>query len=52
MVGPCLTANSDGTYGVSRSLTSQDLGRFATPGEAVALAMRRLPADLGPVMLG
>ncbi|WP_246430174.1 DUF6193 family natural product biosynthesis protein [Streptomyces rectiverticillatus] len=52
VVGPCLTANSDGTYGVGRGLAGQDLGRFATANEAVALAVRQLPSGLGPVTLG
>ncbi|MFI0716365.1 DUF6193 family natural product biosynthesis protein [Streptomyces inhibens] len=52
VVGPCLMANGDGTYGVGRGIVSQDLGRFATAHEAVALAVRQLPSDLGPVVLG
>ncbi|MFF3547338.1 DUF6193 family natural product biosynthesis protein [Streptomyces platensis] len=52
VVGPCVMANSDGTYGVGRGFTSEDLGRFATAQEAVELAVRRLPSGLGPVALG
>ncbi|WP_367318718.1 DUF6193 family natural product biosynthesis protein [Streptomyces sp. HUAS ZL42] len=52
VVGPCLTANSDGTYGVGTGIISQDLGRFATAQEAVALAVAQLPSGLGPVALG
>lgn len=52
VVGPCLSANSDGTYGVGRGLISQDLGQFATAQEAVAVAVRQLPSGLGPTMLG
>ncbi|MFG3430940.1 DUF6193 family natural product biosynthesis protein [Streptomyces californicus] len=52
VVGPCLSANSDGTYGVGRGFISQDLGRFATAQEAVAVAVRRLPSGLGPTTLG
>ncbi|MEU1783759.1 DUF6193 family natural product biosynthesis protein [Streptomyces abikoensis] len=51
IVGPCLTANRDGTYGVGRSLISADLGQCATAHEAVALAVRHLPSP-GPVTLG
>ncbi|WP_234392143.1 DUF6193 family natural product biosynthesis protein [Streptomyces sp. WM6378] len=40
--GPCLTANSDGTFGVGRGFLTPDLGLFATPGEAVARAVREL----------
>ncbi|WP_433446734.1 DUF6193 family natural product biosynthesis protein [Streptomyces sp. CA-142005] len=52
VVGPCLTANSDGTYGVGRGFMGEDLGQFATAHEAVALAVRHLPPGLGPVTLG
>ncbi|MFF6815189.1 DUF6193 family natural product biosynthesis protein [Streptomyces sp. NPDC012403] len=52
VVGPCLTANSDGTYGVGRGIIDADLGRFATAHEAVALAVRHLPAGLDPIALG
>ncbi|MEU5607619.1 DUF6193 family natural product biosynthesis protein [Streptomyces sparsogenes] len=52
VVGPCLTANSDNTYGVGRGIIGQDLGRFATVHEAVALAVRQLPSGLGPVVFG
>ncbi|MFC5034564.1 MULTISPECIES: DUF6193 family natural product biosynthesis protein [Streptomyces] len=52
VVGPCLSANSDGTHGVGRGLISQDLGRFATVREAVAVAVRQLPSGLGPTTLG
>ncbi|MEV4504596.1 DUF6193 family natural product biosynthesis protein [Streptomyces klenkii] len=51
VVGPCLMANSDGTYGVVRHL-SEDPDRFATAHEAVALAVRLLPPGLGPVAFG
>ncbi|MGW5665330.1 DUF6193 family natural product biosynthesis protein [Streptomyces sp. NPDC003758] len=51
-VGPCLLANSDGTYAVGRSLTSDDLSRFATAHQAVAIAVRHLPAGPGPFALG
>ncbi len=40
--GPCLTANSDATFGVGSGLLTPDLGLFATPGEAVARAVRGL----------
>ncbi|MBT2879785.1 DUF6193 family natural product biosynthesis protein [Streptomyces albidoflavus] len=52
LVGPCLTANSDGTYAVGTSMVASDLGLFATAGEAVACAVRHLPAGLGPVTPG
>lgn len=52
VVGPCLTAGSDGTYGVGTGFITPDLGLFATGHEAVALAVRRLPTGLGPVALG
>lgn len=52
IVGPCLIADSDGTYAVDRGFTSEDLGRFATAHEAVAVAVRHLPSGLGPVALG
>jgi len=39
-------------YGVGRGVTGADLGRFATASEAVALAVRHLPADLAPIALG
>ncbi|WP_306192640.1 MULTISPECIES: DUF6193 family natural product biosynthesis protein [unclassified Streptomyces] len=51
-VGPCLTANSDGTCGVGRGFIGADLGRFATAHEAVAPAARQLPSALGPITLG
>ncbi|MER5639141.1 DUF6193 family natural product biosynthesis protein [Kitasatospora sp. NPDC002227] len=51
-VGPCLMANSDGTYGVGRGFSSQDLGQFSTAHEAVAQAVRHLPSGLSPVALG
>nr|AFO59860.1 hypothetical protein [Streptomyces sp. YIM 56141] len=41
-MGPCLTANSDATFGVGSGLLTPDLGLFATPGEAVARAVREL----------
>ncbi|MER6648844.1 DUF6193 family natural product biosynthesis protein [Streptomyces anulatus] len=40
--GACLTANSDGTFGVGRGLLTPDLGLFTTPGDAVARAVREL----------
>ncbi|WP_328315499.1 DUF6193 family natural product biosynthesis protein [Streptomyces sp. NBC_00388] len=40
--GPCLTADSDGTYGVGTGFLTPDLGLFATPHEAVAQAVRHL----------
>ncbi|WP_372351041.1 DUF6193 family natural product biosynthesis protein [Streptomyces sp. KL116D] len=46
--GPCLTANSDGTYGVGKSIVAQDLGLCATAREAVALAVRNLPGVADP----
>lgn len=52
VVGPCLGANSDGTYGVGRGFITPDLGLFTTAHEAVALAVRQLPSGLGPVELG
>ncbi|GEB57001.1 DUF6193 family natural product biosynthesis protein [Streptomyces gardneri] len=51
VVGPCLTAGSDGTYGLGRGIITPDLGRFDTAHEAVALAVRHLPSGLGPVTL-
>lgn len=52
IVGPSLSANSDGTYGVGRGLMDNDLGVFTTAREAVAQAVRQLPSGLGPVTLG
>jgi hypothetical protein len=52
VVGPCLTAGSDGTYGVGRGFITPDLGLFAQADEAVAAAVHRLPSSLGPVTLG
>jgi hypothetical protein len=52
VVGPCLTAGSDGTYGVGTGIITPDLGLFATAHEAVAVAMRHMPSGLGPVTLG
>jgi hypothetical protein len=53
VVGPCLSAQSDGTYAVGTTMAAdQDLGRFATPHEAVAVAAHHLPSGLGPVTLG
>ncbi|MBH0244663.1 hypothetical protein I3W98_20120, partial [Streptomyces cavourensis] len=52
VVGPCLTAGSDGTYGLGRGIITSDLGQFATAHEAVALAVQHLPSGLGPVTLG
>lgn len=52
VVGPCLSANSDGTYGVGRGFITQDLGEFSTAREAVAAAVHHLPPELAPVTLG
>ncbi|MER5279076.1 DUF6193 family natural product biosynthesis protein [Streptomyces sp. NPDC002809] len=52
VVGPCLSANSDSTYGVGRGIISQDLGQFGTADEAVAVAVRHLPSVPGPEPLG
>ncbi|GHI48360.1 MULTISPECIES: DUF6193 family natural product biosynthesis protein [Streptomyces] len=52
LVGPCLTANADGTYGVGTGMLAPDLGLFATAPEAVACAVRQLPSGLGPVAPG
>lgn len=52
VVGPCLSANSEGTYGVGTGFINDDLGQFATAQEAVAVAVRRLPSGLGPTTLG
>ncbi|MFD7337865.1 DUF6193 family natural product biosynthesis protein [Streptomyces violascens] len=52
VVGLCLTAGSDGTYGVGRGFVTPDLGLFAMADEAVAAAVYRLPSSLGPVTLG
>ncbi|MFJ9818627.1 DUF6193 family natural product biosynthesis protein [Streptomyces sp. NPDC101151] len=49
---PCLTAGGDGTYGVGNGFITPDLGVFKTAPEAVALAVRHLPAGFGPVTLG
>ncbi|MGX6739079.1 DUF6193 family natural product biosynthesis protein [Streptomyces peucetius] len=46
VVGPCLSANSDGTYGGGGGLISQDLGQFATAQEAVTVAAA--PAAVRP----
>ncbi|MER5472793.1 DUF6193 family natural product biosynthesis protein [Streptomyces sp. NPDC002685] len=47
--GPCLTANGDGTFGVGRSFLTPDLGLFATPSEAVALAVCQQSPGPGPM---
>ncbi|MGW6857422.1 DUF6193 family natural product biosynthesis protein [Streptomyces xanthophaeus] len=52
VVGPCLGANSDGTYGVGTGIVGDDLGRFTTAREAAATAVRHLPPALGPTTLG
>ncbi|GAA4934813.1 DUF6193 family natural product biosynthesis protein [Streptomyces coeruleoprunus] len=52
VVGPCLTAGSDGMYGVGMGFITPDLGLFATAQEAVAMAVRHLPPDLGPTAVG
>ncbi|MFE4172936.1 DUF6193 family natural product biosynthesis protein [Streptomyces sp. NPDC056909] len=52
IVGPSLSAGSDGTYGVGRGFISQEFAQFATAREAVAVAVRRLPSGLGPTTLG
>ncbi|WP_030761882.1 MULTISPECIES: DUF6193 family natural product biosynthesis protein [unclassified Streptomyces] len=49
---PCLSAGSDGTYGVGTGFITPDLGVFATAPEAAALAVRHLPTGFGPVTLG
>ncbi|MFI2356094.1 DUF6193 family natural product biosynthesis protein [Streptomyces anulatus] len=46
--GPCLTANSDDMFGVGRGLLTPDIGLFATPGDAVARAVRELSIGPGP----
>ena len=51
VVGPCLTAGSDSTYGLGNGFITPDLGLFPTAHEAVAQAVRRLPSDVGPVTL-
>ncbi|MFD8478325.1 DUF6193 family natural product biosynthesis protein [Kitasatospora sp. NPDC059673] len=52
-VGPVLSANGDGEFGVGTGiLATSNLGRFATAGEAVAWAVRELPPGVGPVRLG
>lgn len=52
VVGPSLSANSDGTYGVGTGFITPDLGLFATAQEAVAVAVRHLPSGLGATTLG
>lgn len=52
VVGPCLSANGDGTYAVGSGIISQDLGVFNTAEEAVALAVHHLPDGVAPVALG
>ncbi|WP_018545922.1 DUF6193 family natural product biosynthesis protein [Streptomyces sp. LaPpAH-108] len=52
ITGPCLSANSDNTYGVGRGFTSQDLGQFTTAREAVEAAVHHLPPSPGPITLG
>ncbi|MFJ9434816.1 DUF6193 family natural product biosynthesis protein [Streptomyces sp. NPDC101490] len=52
VVGPCLQANSDGTYGLGRGFITPDFGVFTSAHEAVALAVRHLPSGLGSVTLG
>ena len=52
IVGPSLSANSDGTYGVGGGLMDNDPGVFTAAREAVAQAVRQLPSGLGPVTLG
>ncbi|MFC8716298.1 DUF6193 family natural product biosynthesis protein [Kitasatospora sp. NPDC057198] len=51
-VGPGLSVDGDGVFGVGRGFGAPDLGRFATAREAVALAVRHLPSGLGPVGYG
>ncbi|MEU1123822.1 DUF6193 family natural product biosynthesis protein [Streptomyces sp. NPDC005899] len=51
VVGPSLSADDDGTYGVGRGFITQDLGQFATAHEAVAVAVRHLPPGIGPATL-
>lgn len=50
VVGPCLRAGD--TFTVGTGIVTPDLGSFARPGEAVAAAVRHLPAGVGPVTLG
>ncbi|MFE2540463.1 DUF6193 family natural product biosynthesis protein [Actinacidiphila glaucinigra] len=52
VVGPCLGANGDGSYGVGRAMIRHDLGVFTTAEEAVAVAVHHLPPGLVPVALG
>ncbi|MFJ5924439.1 DUF6193 family natural product biosynthesis protein [Kitasatospora sp. NPDC092948] len=51
-VGPVLSAEGDGGFGVGTGIVVANLGRFATASEAVACAVRELPPDIGPVVLG
>ncbi|MET9535828.1 DUF6193 family natural product biosynthesis protein [Streptomyces sp. NPDC006649] len=48
--GPCLTADSNGMYGVGTGFLNPDLGLFTTPHEAVGLAVRHLSP--GPPVTG
>ncbi|MFI8814673.1 MULTISPECIES: DUF6193 family natural product biosynthesis protein [unclassified Streptomyces] len=52
VVGPRLSANADGTYGVSSVMIGEDIGQFATAQEAVAVAVRLLPSGIAPTTLG
>ncbi|SEE07950.1 hypothetical protein SAMN05216483_5292 [Streptomyces sp. 2131.1] len=52
VVGPCVTANGEGEFGVGRGLITSDLGVFAFARDAVAAALTHVPAGLGPVALG
>ncbi|MFI9787949.1 DUF6193 family natural product biosynthesis protein [Kitasatospora sp. NPDC051984] len=51
-VGPVVSANGDGDFGVGTGILAPNLGRFTTAAEAVACAVRELPSDIGPVILG
>lgn len=51
IVGPCVAACSNGTCNVGDH-HADDFDKFPTAEEAVAEAVRRLPAGLGPVTLG
>ncbi|MGR7002836.1 DUF6193 family natural product biosynthesis protein [Yinghuangia aomiensis] len=51
IVGPCVFASSDGSYGVTDRM-SDTPNRLPTAEEAVADAARHLPSDLAPVTLG
>lgn len=48
----CLHARRGKNYIVTMGYMGHDLGETSTPEEAVSLAVRHLPADLGPVTYG